>query len=105
MDWETAIWRVIPCCRDTSLIPPTSYTTPRNLARGNTLQQKLPAHRSSKKGHHFHVVFLENVHTINANEDLTYTFFLPAGLPSLNGCAVPSDSAATGTAPMVEEAI
>ena len=43
MDWETAIWRVIPCCRDTSLIPPTSYTTPRNLARGNTLQQKLPA--------------------------------------------------------------
>lgn len=24
-------------------------------------------------------------------------------LPSLNGCAVPSDSAATGTAPMVEE--
>ena len=49
MDWETAIWRVIPCCRDTSLIPPTSYTTPRNLARGNTLPKKLPAHRNSKK--------------------------------------------------------
>ena len=49
MDWETAIWRVIPCCRDTSLIPPTSYTTPRNLARGNTLPQKLPHTATTEK--------------------------------------------------------
>ena len=58
--------------------------------------------QQQKKGHHFHVAFLENVHIINAHEDFAHTCFLPAGLPSLNGCAVP---AATGTAPMVEEAI
>ncbi|PNC86327.1 hypothetical protein CXT97_07525 [Akkermansia muciniphila] len=45
--------------------------------------------QQQKKGHHFHVAFLENVHIINAHEDFAHTCFLPAGLPSLNGCAVP----------------
>ena len=64
---------------------------------------RIPQQR--KKGHHFHVAFLENARTINTYEDFTHTCFLPAGFSFLNGSAVPSDSAAEGTAPMVEKAI
>jgi hypothetical protein len=78
---------------------------PPESGKGEHPAAKAAPYRNNGKSHYFHVAFLKNVRTINADEELAYTSFLPAGLPSLNSCAVPSDSVAQGTTPVVEEAI
>gem|GEM_PF-2387629 len=57
MDWEAAIWRAIPCCRDTSLIP-SQATPPPGIWQGGTPRRKSCQRTAeAEKNNNFYVTF------------------------------------------------